>query len=231
MKKALLLLILLALPGAVTGAAGQDQQSAQVPDELVVDGRVVGQRIEVRPDDICLVCKGPVHSNDVVYLVRGQRVAVHRGEHEQDLLARLHYWLAQIQPRVALFSVDQGLGSLSSFWFFACLYVVVGLILAAATAHLAVQKALPPVPWFFAGLFLNAVGYLTLLTRAPGDARAFPSGVPRGLRKVPLTYDSAVCPCCGAPLHPAARNCRRCGSEVTPSFESEARRWRKQRVG
>ncbi len=231
MKNALLLLILLALPGAVIVAAGPDQQSAKVPDELVVDGRVVGQRIEVRPDDICLVCKGPVHSNDVVYLVRGQRVAVHRGEHEQDLLARLHYWLAQIQPRVALFSVDQGLGSLSSFWFFACLYVVVGLVFAGATAHLAVRKALPPVPWFFAGLFLNAVGYLVLLTRASGDAHEFPAGIPSGLRKVPLTFQPVGCPNCGATLHPAAHGCSRCGAKVTPSFDSEARRWRKQRVG
>ena len=109
--------------------------------------------------------------------------------------------------------------------------MLVGLIFAAATAHLAVRKALPPTPWFFAGLLLNAVGYLILLTRPPGDPHAFPTGIPGGLRKVPLTYNSAVCPCCGAPLHPAARNCRCCGSEVTPSFESEARRWRKQTTG
>ncbi len=229
MKKSLLLLLLPTLLGAHAVAAGPDQQFAQAPDELVVDGKVMGRRVEARPDDICLVCREPVVSNGVCYLVRGQRVAVHQ-RHEQDLLARVQYWLAQIQPRVALFSVDQGLSFLPSFWFFGGLYVLIGLVFAAATAHLAVRKALPPVPWFFAGLLLNAVGHLILLTRAPGDAHAFPTGIPGGLRKVPRTYDSVVCPRCGARQHPAAGTCTCCGGEMTPLLESEADRWRKKGI-
>ena len=220
MKKSLLLLVLPALLGAHAVAAG--------PDELVVEGKVVGWRVEVRPDDICLVCKGPLLSDGVCYLVRGQRVAVHQDEHEQEFLARVRYWLAQIQPRVALFSVDQGRSALANFWFFGGLYVLVGLVFAAATAHLAVRKALPPTPWFFVGLLLNAVGYLILLTRAHGDAHGFPTGIPVGLRKVPRTYDSVVCPHCGAPQHPAARNCTCCDGAMTPSFESETDRWREK---
>ncbi len=225
-KKSLLLLLLPALLGAL--AASPDRQSLEAPDELVVDGKVVGRRVEARPDDICLVCRERVVSNGVCYLVRGQRVAVHQ-RHEQDLLARVQYWLAQIQPRVALFSVDQGRSSLSGVWFFAGLYVLTGLVFASATAHLAVRKAMPPIPWFFAGLFLNAAGYLILLPRAPGDAHAFPAGIPAGLRKVPLTRDAIECPRCGTPLHPAAHNCSGCGDELAPAVESETDRWRKQR--
>ena len=229
MKRTAVLLIPLAVLGAHTAAASPAGQSTQAPDELVVDGEIVGGRIEVRPGDICLVCREPVGSNDLVYLVRGQRVPLHRGGDEQDLLARPQYWLAQIQPRVALFSVDQGLSSLSGFWFFAGLYVFIGLIFAGATAHLALGKALSPIPWFFVGLSLNAVGYLILLMRPRGNATAFPAGIPGGLRKVPLTHRSVECPRCGARLHPAAHNCSGCRGELTPSVESEVDRWRKQR--
>jgi hypothetical protein len=114
-------------------------------------------------------------------------------------------------------------------WFAVGLYVLVGLIFAGASAHQAVHKALPPIPWFFAGLFLNAVGYLILLTRPPGDARAFPAGIPRGLRKVPRTYYSEECLDCGYHNHPAAYCCLGCGAEIHPAFESEAARWRTQR--
>ncbi len=228
MKKTAVLLILLALAGAFKVTAGPDPKSTEAPDHLVVEGRVVGQRVEARPREFCLVCKAAIAATDVVYLVRGQRVALHR-EHDQDFQSRPQDWLAQIQPRVALFSVDQGRSSLSGVWFFAGLYVLTGLVFASATAHLAVRKAMPPIPWFFAGLFLNAAGYLILLPRAPGDAHAFPAGIPAGLRKVPLTRDAIECPRCGTPLHPAAHNCSGCGDELAPAVESETDRWRKQR--
>lgn len=230
MNKAPCLLLPLALLMALPVTAAPDAPSTQASDELVVDGKTVGQRVEARPGETCLVCREPIASNDPVYRVQGQRVAVHSGEHEQTLRGRLSYWLAQIQPRGALFSAERSRSSLSRFWFFAGLYVLLGLIFAGAAAHLAVQKALPPIPWFFLGLFLNAVGYLILLTRAPGDRQSFPAGIPTGLQKVPRTYDSSLCPCCGSPLHPAAHACADCGGDVQPSLESEADRWRKQRL-
>lgn len=133
------------------------------------------------------------------------------------------------RPRGGLFS-EEGMPTqpLSLGWFLLGLYVLLGLIFAGASAHLAVQKALPPVRWFLAGFFLNAVGYLILLTRPRGDIQRLPAGIPGGLHKVPHTYDHQKCLCCGALNHPAARRCPCCDVPLEPKFESEAARWRKQ---
>ena len=134
------------------------------------------------------------------------------------------------RPRGGLFSEEAPAGQpLSLGWFFLGLYVLVGLIFAGACAQQAVHKALSPIPWFFAGLLLNAVAYLVLLTRPPGDARQFPAGIPPGLHKVPETYEHVPCPCCGAYSHPTALRCPACGASMEPKLESEADRWRKQR--
>ncbi len=134
------------------------------------------------------------------------------------------------RPRGGLFSEEAGGAQpVSLGWFLLGLYVLVGLVFAGASAQQAVQKALPPIPWFFAGLFLNAVAYLVLLTRPPGDAREFPAGIPGGLTKVPRTYEHQACPCCGTYLHPAAHRCPGCEAEMEPKVESEALRWRRQR--
>jgi len=120
------------------------------------------------------------------------------------------------RPRGALFSEEGPSGQpLSLGWFALGLYVLVGLLFAGACAHEAVHRALPPIRWFFAGLFLNAVSYLILLTR--------------GLRKVPRTYYSEECPACSYHNHPAGDHCEGCGAKTDPPFESEAARWRKQR--
>ena len=136
---------------------------------------------------------------------------------------------ASDRPRGALFS-EEGPSSrpLSPEWLICGLYVLAGLIFAGACAQAAVHKALSPIPWFFLGFFLNAAGYLILLTRAPGDAGQFPAGIPGGLRKVPRTYYAELCPHCGYPNHPSGESCLGCGGETIPAFESEAARWRKQ---
>ena len=133
------------------------------------------------------------------------------------------------RPSGALFS-EQGPSSqpLSPVWLMLGVYVLAGLIFAGACAQAAVHKALSPIPWFFAGFFMNAVGYLILLTRAAGDAGQFPAGIPRGLRKVPCTHYSAECPHCGYCNHPSGDACLGCGGQTIPAFESEAVRWRKQ---
>lgn len=133
------------------------------------------------------------------------------------------------RPRGGLFSEEAPAGQpLSLGWFLFGLYVLLGLIFAGACAQQAVHKALAPVPWFLAGLFLNALGYLLLLTRPSGDARRFPAGIPSGLHKVPETHEHEQCPCCGAYNHPAAYRCPACGASMEPKLESEAARWRKQ---
>ncbi len=133
------------------------------------------------------------------------------------------------RPHGGLFS-EEGMPTqpLSLGWFILGLYVLLGLVFAGASAHMAVQKVLPPVPWFLAGFFLNAVGYLILLTRPHGDTQHLPAGIPSGLHKIPRTYDHHQCPCCGALNHPAARHCPCCQARLEPKFESESARWRKQ---
>lgn len=136
---------------------------------------------------------------------------------------------AKMRPRGGLFSEEGGDRAVSLAWFLGGLYVLAGLIFAGASAHLAIQKALPPVPWFLAGFFLNAIGYLFLLTRPPGNREDLPAGIPAGLHKVPQTYTHYVCPGCSATVHPAARACPGCGAPLEPQFESEADKWRRQR--
>lgn len=133
------------------------------------------------------------------------------------------------RPSAGLFSEEaSGEQQLAWGWFAFGLYVLAGLIFACASSHLAMHKALPSIPWFFAGLFFNVLGYLVLLTRPHGDASQFPAGIPRGLHKLPRTYTSATCPGCGAPIHPAAVRCPACDADRAPSHDSEAARWRKQ---
>lgn len=132
------------------------------------------------------------------------------------------------RPRGGLFS-EEGTArqALSPGWFLLGLYVLLGLLFAGAAAHLAVQKGLAPIPWFFIGFFLNAPGYLVLLTRPAGDLRRFLAGIPGGLRKVPCTHEHLFCDC-GYFNHPAAHYCSACLGEKEPQFESEAARWRQE---
>lgn len=133
------------------------------------------------------------------------------------------------RPSPGLFGEEtSGEQPLSWGWFAFGLYVLAGLIFACASSHLAMHKALPSIPWFFAGLFFNLLAYLALLMRPRGDASQFPAGIPRGLHKLPRTYSSATCPGCGAPIHPAAVRCPACAADRTPNLDSEAARWRKQ---
>ncbi len=84
------------------------------------------------------------------------------------------------RPRGALFSEEGPSGQpLSLGWFVLGLYVLVGLIFAGACAHEAVHRALPPIRWFFAGLFLNAVSYLILHPRPRRRGPVFCGDTPR----------------------------------------------------
>ena len=211
-------------------AGGQPlAEETEAPDQLLVGGKVVGKRVKPEAGEFCLVCNARLHEGDVVYLVQGQRVAVHLGACREHLNAEPRRWLSLLKPGGAFLSARGDQVALSPFWFFAGLYILLGVVFAGACAHQAVQKALPPIPWFFAGLFLNAVGYLVLVTRPSGQVSQLPEGVPEGLRKVPLTHSFAECPKCGYHNHPSAQSCLGCGAAMTPSFESEAARWRKER--
>ncbi len=62
-------------------------QSSETPRELIVDGKVVGRQVEARPGEVCLICRLLIATDDLVYLVEGQRVPVHRADCVHRLLS------------------------------------------------------------------------------------------------------------------------------------------------
>ena len=197
--------------------------SGQVPNEVVVNRTTVGRRVPPRPGDVCLACNNLIGDDDVVFLVRGQRVPVHLAEMDPDVRAQLVQLLAQLEPRGAFLGAQQEQPELSPFWFFAGFYVLLGLIFGALCAHRALHAGRSQLAWFGIGLALNAVGYLLLLSRRKREVLA-PAGIPRGLKKISATYQPEPCGGCGALNHPSATACLGCGAALEPKMVSEVAR-------
>ncbi len=177
--------------------------------------------------EICVACGKPISAHDPTLLIRGQRVPVHAHNCLDVFMKAPEHYTAQLEARSALFSAtapSEASHTLSRGWFFLGLYAVAGLIFSAVCAQRALAMGLPIVPWFFAGLFLNAVGYLLLLMRRPREPIRYPAGVPRGMGKVSATYAPEPCPHCGGTNHPAAEKCAGCGSLLQPRVASEVSR-------
>ncbi|MCA9771162.1 MAG: zinc ribbon domain-containing protein, partial [Myxococcales bacterium] len=173
-----------------------------------------------RPGDRCAVCGTPLGPDDVVLLIKGRRVPL-MAKMQKGFLANPDRAFAQLQPKSALFTEPMEAPRMRSGWFLFGLYVLVGLVFAGLTSYAAVNRGRRPVPWFFAGLAVNVLALLALLTR-PRAERV--SGLRTGLRKVALTHSPARCPACGFETHPSARRCPGCGGALSPSFESETAR-------
>jgi hypothetical protein len=203
----------------------EEDQSRKPARELVVDGKVVGREVEARRDEACLVCSKELGEGDAVYLVRGQRLPVHRVQCEAELTERFEPYLRRLLPRGSFLGAsvgDEGQG-LALGWFFLGLYGMAGLVFAGLSAHQAVHAGRNPWGWFAAALVLNVAAYLILLTRPRLEVSA-PAGIPRGLRKVAATYEPRRCPGCGKSNHPAARKCAGCGAALEPRVASEVER-------
>ena len=128
----------------------------------------------------------------------------------------------QPAPRGAFLGGGESAG-MSSIWFWAGAYIVAGLLFGALAAHRALQTGNRALAWFGVGFVFTLPGYLFLLTR-PKQQMDAPAGVPRGVARIASTAAPEPCPNCGAMNHPAATQCIGCGGELTPRFESEARR-------
>ncbi|MGE5326886.1 MAG: hypothetical protein ACM3NO_07590 [Deltaproteobacteria bacterium] len=189
--------------------------------ELLVNGMPLGQAVEPRANDICIVCKRPLGTEGVVYLVNGQRVPLHFVVCYNVFEKNPRKFLAALQPRGAFLGTGGQENALSFAWFLGGLYVLTGLVFAALCANRALTIGRSPAAWFAAGLALNAFGYLILLTRSrqPGAA-----GVPEGLGKIATTYAPIPCPQCGALNHPAADKCLECGGTLQSTVGSEVRK-------
>ena len=193
------------------------------PHELVVDGKVLGKRTKTVPGMVCFVCNKPIGRDDFVFLVKGQRVAIHKFNCYTKLLDHPYRFLEILQPHGAFLGAGAEEQAVSFGWFLVALYVLSGLVFAALGAHRALHVGRSPVAWFGLGLAFNVFGYLLLLACPPRQAEGF-SSVPPGLRKVPATSDPRSCPECGRTNHPSAEQCAGCGAKLQPFSESEVKK-------
>jgi hypothetical protein len=211
--------------GFAQSASPQSPEQASAvqsaPEEIQSAGKTVGRKVSPRKSDICAQCYHAVDENDVVYVINGQRVALHSQEIEPDLSGQLLRLVAQLQPRGAFLGAGEQ-AALSPFWFYLGLYVLSGLVFGALAAHRALHKGYSAAAWFSVGCAFSAAGYLYLLSRPAREVTA-PAGVPAGLHKIPSTYEPQVC-ACGAENHPSAAACSTCGAILEPRVVSEVQR-------
>jgi hypothetical protein len=226
---------------ALQSAAEQVQQGsaesrlAPPSREKAIDGESIGPRLHARPRETCIVCNNRVRPEDSVYLVQGQRVPMHAGAEEREFFLHPREYLMRLKPvGGALLGADSnqpGMANragddrqgVSRMWIYSGLYVLLGLIFAAACAHRALHTGYSPGLWFGLGLVLNAIAYILLLTRPKREIYA-PAGVPSGLGKIAATHAPQRCPQCGTFNHPSAVHCLRCGANLSPAIESEVSR-------
>ncbi len=202
---------------------------AEDPAHLKVDGKVVGHYAKPKPGEYCSLCFEPIHADDLVYVVWGQRVGVHAGTEDEDFRADPKKWIAHLRPGGAFLGVEGAMDrpqqALSNVWFGVGLYVLLGLIFGAWCAHKAFHSGYPPGLWFALGMALNVLAYIALALKPKREVAAV-AGIPAGLRKIAATFDPVPCPGCGATNHPSAAKCLECGATLQPQTHSEVERVR-----
>ncbi len=200
--------------------AAVSAEPQQPGPQLIVNGKVLGEKVSRRAGEFCLVCDKPIGSEDVVYLVNGQRVALHAARCYALFQKVPSKFLVLLRPQGAFLGASNQEQELSFTWFLAGLYVLLGLVFAALCAQRAMNSGRNPATWFGLGMVLNAFGYLLLLTRPKLEVHA-PGGVPEGLGKVATTFAPLPCPKCGELNHPAAKQCAACGQKLQSAVISE----------
>jgi len=175
---------------------------------------------KVEPGDRCLVSGMPLNENDIVISVLGRRVPLKK-QALDIFLASPDKYFAKLQPKSALFTEDMPNKKRASYkLFYFGIYVFLGLIFAALSAHLAVNKGLAPYPWFFAGLATNVFGYFALLAVKSRPTNSDDSGF---VNPSPTTTPM-ICPHCGFENHPLAKKCSGCSTDFMSDEKSETER-------
>jgi hypothetical protein len=220
------LLLLLAprqqvLTAQVPAAGGEEQKQSAASSGQA--NQIFAHQVQPQTGDVCLVCNKPIESDDVVYLVDGQRVPVHRGDCDARLHAHPTKYLAKMKPRGALLDAGSVSSGASFDWLYVGLYVLAGLVLGGLAAQRALHVGRRPLIWLVLGLVGNVAAYAVLLALPKRQVRTL-AAIPSGLAKIASTYSPQACPKCGAENHPSARECSGCGTKLNPTMESEAAR-------
>lgn len=192
--------------------------ASSLSSEVVVLRELTGQGQQ------CLVCRVAVHGEPIAEVRYKGRTFHVRLDMLSEFRREPEVYFASLEPRSGLFdegSVAAEPRAGTYGWFVFGLYILTGLVFAAACGAIAVGRSRPAWPWFFAGLLMNVLALAALLTRGRGDASSRLDGVPAGLRKVPTTRAPIACPGCQSQLHPAAKLCSRCGAELSPLVRAE----------
>jgi hypothetical protein len=170
----------------------------------------------------CLVCRKAVHDEPLVEARLKGRTFHVRVDMLDQFQSDPERYFRSLEAHSGLFD-EMAVPDMEARggygWFAFGLYVLVGLVFAAACGGLAVNRARPAWVWFFGGLFFNLPALIALLVSSRGAA--LPAAAPGGLRKVPTTRAPIGCPSCGAEVHPAAGRCSRCGAKLSPLVAAE----------
>lgn len=193
---------------------------------LVSSAVAKNQRTALSDGLRCLACERELTDADPVIVHRGRTVGLCSEPCAGAFAANPDPYFAKLSPRGAFLDEDERpSGPVGRPWFWFGVYVVAGLISAAVCAYVAVNRAQPPLGWFFAGLFGNVAALIVVLLVVPrGDLALLPAGVPHGLGKVATTRRPIACSACGRDNHPSATSCSRCGSAVVATVTSEVAR-------
>ena len=179
---------------------------------------VLSKRLPARPGETCIVCDQAVGESGAAYLYRGQRVAVCAAD-EERFLAEPAAYAARLRPNNIVMNPEPA-GD-GSWWLWAGLFVLQGLLFGALAAQAAAQKGRSAAGHFAAGFLFSLPGYLYAAARPAG--RGAP-GIGPGKWKAQATWDPAPCPQCGHPNHPAADRCLGCGAALSPRVRPETSR-------
>jgi hypothetical protein len=197
------------------------ERSVTAGDEAA-EPELFGRTAPVETGDRCIVCGALLRAEDKVFLVGGQRVGVTKAM-EPALRSEPWVYLGRLRPRGGLFGGETAPNRYAPYaWLWLGIYFTSGLAFAAACGHRALNTGQPALPWFFAGLFLNAFGYFGLLLQPRRREAVFRAR--GGLAKIPATAEPRTCAACGAMNHPSAVSCIRCGGALSPDVSSEVDR-------
>lgn len=206
-----------ALPPSAA-AQPEPQQAAEEPWAAQLRREVENApRIEIQPGDMCIVGHIPLtEQSGTGILLRGRRVTMHKSKFDRFKAAPQKYF-SQMQPKAALFTESYERNEPRMGWTIFGTAVVGLIILAGASAALAVRYGKDPSSSFFSALCGNLFAPFAARGGEQVELRA-------GHTKIPNTAEPIPCPACGSTNHPAAELCSACGAALKPAYESEARK-------